>query len=202
MMALAISLSGMAQGIEIGVYSGYVPGSRTMYNYNGYRLRFNDGANFGASIGVTTPVGVTAEFNFMQFSTTVSQDGGIVDIVGRQPVSIQYYQLGALKPINLNNENLIPFGLVAIGLSNFNPTQQPESFQRLAFSFGLGLKYFFTPLLGIRLQARMLMPVYFGGVGIGCGIGTGGASCGGNAYFGSEIIQADFGGGVVLRFNQ
>ena len=61
------------------------------------------------------------------------------------------------------------------------------------------MKYFFTDVVGIKVQARLLMPLYFGGVGIGCGIGTGGANCGGGATFGSEIIQGDFTGGVVLR---
>ena len=43
------------------------------------------------------------------------------------------------------------------------------------------------------------MPLYFGGVGFGCGIGTGGSGCGGGVGMGSEILQADFTGGVVLR---
>jgi hypothetical protein len=47
----------------------------------------------------------------------------------------------------------------------------------------------------------MLMPLYFGGLGFGCGIGTGGSSCGGGATFGTEIIQGDFTGGIVLRIN-
>ena len=202
MMALAIALSGMAQGIELGAYGGYMPSSKTMYNYYGYRLRFNDGANFSASLGVSTPVGVTAEFNFTSFSSSITQEGGIPDIVKPQPVNIQYYQIGVLRPLDVNNENLIPFGLVAIGASHFNPTELPEDYWRFAFSLGVGLKYFFTPVVGIRLQARMLMPMYFNGFGFGCSIGSGGSGCGGGAGFGSEIIQGEFSGGVVLRFNQ
>lgn len=64
---------------------------------------------------------------------------------------------------------------------------------------GLGIKYFFTDVIGIKAQARLLLPLYFNGIGFGCGIGTGGASCGGGAGFGSEIVQGDFTGGVVLR---
>ena len=66
-------------------------------------------------------------------------------------------------------------------------------------NLGIGVKYFFTDVVGVKFQARLLMPMYFGGVGFGCGIGTGGSSCGGGATFGTEIIQGDFTGGLVFR---
>ena len=74
-----------------------------------------------------------------------------------------------------------------------------QSFNPVRFSIGLGLgaRYFFTPMIGIRLQARLLMPLYFGGAGFGCGSG----GCSSGAYFGVEIFQGDFTGGVVIKIN-
>jgi hypothetical protein len=92
--------------------------------------------------------------------------------------------------------------MFSLGASRFDPTEQNEDAWRFAVALGVGIKYFFTDAVGIRLQARMLMPLYFGGVGFGCGIGTGGSSCGGGAYFGTEILQGDFTGGVVIRIDK
>ena len=194
-----LSEKALAQ-IEINAYSGWVPSSKTAYNYSGYRLRIDGSQNYGGGIGITTPVGLI-EFSYMGFSSTLSQDGGINDNVDTQPINVNYYQLGILKTL-MEHEKLVPYGMLTLGVSNFNPQNDPANPARFSIALGLGMRYFFTETVGIRLQARLLMPLYFGGVGFGCGIGTGGSSCGGGATFGTEILQGDFTGGVVLRINQ
>lgn len=184
--------------IEINAYGGWVPASKTMYSYNGYRLRIDGAGNFGIGLGYVTPYGMVAELSYMRFSSTLSQDGGIVEIVERQPINVEYYQLGIQKPFQ-DSETLVPYGLISLGVSRFNPTEQTEDYWRFAINLGLGVKYYFTETIGIKVQARLLMPLYFAGAGFGCGIGTGGSGCGGGVGFGSEILQADFTGGVVLR---
>jgi opacity protein-like surface antigen len=195
-MAL-ISQTAMAQ-LELNVYGGYVPPSNTMYSYNGYRLRIDGAGNFGVGLGYETPYGVVAELSYMRFSSILSQNGGIQDIITDQPINVEYYQLGFQKAFQ-EGDTFVPYGLFSLGASRFNPTEQRDDAWRFAVNLGVGIKYFFTEKVGIKLQARMLMPLYFGGIGFGCGIGTGGANCGGGATFGSEILQGDFTGGVVLR---
>lgn len=187
--------------IEINAYAGYVPASHTMYNYNGYRLRIQDAGNYGIGVGVATPIGAVAELSYMRFSSTITQDGGIIEVVKPQPISVEYYQLGVNKPF-MDDDKVVPYGLLSLGLSRFNPKNDPNDYFRFAVNAGLGLKYYFTESVGIRLQVRMLMPLFFNGVGFGCGIGTGGGGCGGGASFGTEILQADFSGGVVLKINK
>jgi opacity protein-like surface antigen len=196
----AVSQPVLAQ-IEINVYGGYVPNSKTMYSYNGYRLKIDGNGNFGVGLGYNTPFGIVGELSYMRYSSTLSQDGGIVEIVDPQPINVEYYQLGLMKPL-MDGETFIPYGLFSLGASRFNPTEVSEDYWRFAVNLGVGMKYFFTDKVGIKVQARMLMPLYFGGIGFGCGIGTGGSSCGGGAYFGAEIIQGDFTGGVVLRLGE
>lgn len=188
----------MAQ-FEVNIYGGYVPASKTMYSYNGYRLRIDGAGNFGAGLGYVTPYGIVAELSYMRFSSELYQDGGVVEIVERQPINVEYYQLGVMKPL-MEGETFVPYGMFSLGASRFNPTESSEDAWRFAVAGGLGMKYFFTDNIGIKAQARILLPLYFGGIGFGCGIGTGGSGCGGGAGFGSEIIQGDFTGGVVLRF--
>lgn len=188
----------MAQ-LELNVYGGYVPPSRTMYSYNGYRFRIEGAGNFGAGLGYTTPFGIVAELSYMRFSSEIYQDGGIIEVVERQPINVEYYQLNIMKPI-MEGETFIPYGMFGLGATRFNIPELPNETWRFGVSGAVGMKYFFTDVIGVKAQARLLLPLYFNGIGFGCGIGTGGASCGGGAGFGSEIIQGDFTGGVVLRF--
>lgn len=196
-VTLFTSQAAMAQ-FELNAYGGYVPASKTMYTYNGYRLRIDGGGNYGVGLGYTTPYGIVAEFSYMRYSSEIYQEGGIIDIVERQPINVEYYQLGVMKPL-MEGSTFIPYGAFSLGAARFDPTLETKDAWRFAVTGAVGMKYFFTETVGIKVQARLLLPLYFAGVGIGCGIGTGGSSCGGGAGFGSEIIQGDFTGGVVLR---
>lgn len=197
---IGINIQEAVAQFEINPYAGWVPASKTMYSYNGYRLRIDDAGNFGVGLGYVTPFGVVAELSYMRFSSTLSQDGGVVEIVNPQPINVEYYQLGVQKPLMEGSTSFVPYGMFSLGASRFNPTEYSEDYWRFAINAGLGIKYFFTENIGIKAQARILFPLYFGGIGFGCTIGTGGSGCGGGAGFGSEIIQGDFTGGVVLRF--
>ena len=190
----------MAQ-FELNLYGGYVPASKTMYTYNGYRFRIDGGGNFGAGLGYVTPYNIVAELSYMRFSSEIYQDGGVVEVLERQPINVEYYQLGVMKPL-MEGSSFVPYGAFSLGATRFNRPESVEGGETWRFSItgALGIKYFFTDAFGIKAQARLLMPLYFNGVYLGCGISTGGSGCGGGAGFGSEIIQGDFTGGVVLRF--
>ena len=192
-LALLSNEKALAQ-IEINAFTGWVPASKTAYNYSGYRLRIEGAQNFGGGIGMNTPVGLI-EFSYMGFSSTLTQDGGI-QVVEDQPINVNYYMIGIAKTL-MENEKFVPYGLFNIGASNFNMSEQSYNPVRFSIGLGLGARYFFTPTIGIRLQARLLMPLYFGGAGFGCGSG----GCGSGAYFGVEIFQGDFTGGVVIKIN-
>lgn len=189
----------MAQ-FELNAYAGYVPASKTMYTYNGYRFRIEGAGNFGVGLGYSSPYDIVAELSYMRFSSEIYQDGGYVEVLERQPVVVEYYQLGMQKPL-MEGSTFVPYGAFSLGATRFHrPESTADDSWRFSITAGLGMKYFFTDAFGIRAQARLLMPLYFNGTYLGCGIGTGGASCGGGAAFGSEIIQGDFTGGVVLKF--
>lgn len=203
LLALALLINeGVFAQVQINVFGGYVPSSKTAYNYSGYRLRIDDGANFGVALDFALPLkGIEAELSYTHFSSTLSQDGGIVDNVETQPIIVEYYQLGVLRPLK-EDDSFVPYGLLTLGMARFAPELATQDYFRFAMNAGLGMKYFFTDKVGIRLQARLLMPLYFSGAGFGCSIGTGGSGCGTGVGFGSEILQADFTGGVVLKVGQ
>ncbi len=196
-LVLAIVVTSSAQ-IELNVYGGYVPGANTAYSYSGYRLRIDGGGNFGIGIGKTLPNKMTVELSYNHFESTLKQSGGLFVEVPEQDITVEYYQIGTLKPL-MEGETFIPYGLFSLGASRFAAEKASQDHWRFAINAGLGMKYFFTDKVGIRLQARILMPLYFQGAGFGCSIGTGGSSCGTGIGMGSEILQADFTGGVVLK---
>ncbi len=199
LLLVAIVFNSNAQ-IELNAYAGYVPGAKFAYNYNGSRLRIDGGGNFGFAIGKVLPNAMTVELSYNRFGSTLKQDGGL-NIFEPRDITVEYYQLGALKAL-MEGETFIPYGLFSLGASRFAPAEASQDYWRFAINAGLGMKYFFTDKIGIRLQARLLMPLYFAGAGFGCGIGTGGASCGTGIGMGSEILQVDFTGGIVLRVGQ
>jgi hypothetical protein len=112
--------------------------------------------------------------------------------------TMNYYMLGF--NYHAMDGPLVPYGIVNVGLLNVK-SKESESYSQNSFvaGGGLGIKYFLSDMVGIRLQARLLVPMRFTGVSIGCGIGTGGAGCGTGVSSYSNIIQGDFTGGVVLR---
>lgn len=194
-------LSANAQ-IEINIYGGYVPGASTLYSYKGYRLRIDGGGNFGVALNADLPLkGIQAEVSYNHFSSTLKQDGGILGAVETQPIIVEFYQVGVLKPLK-EGSPLIPYGLFTLGVARYAPEKAKEEYWRFAINAGLGAKYFISDKFGLRFQARLLMPLYFSGAGFGCSIGTGGSGCGTGVGFGSEILQADFTGGVVLKLGQ
>ena len=121
-----INYTAIAQ-IEINAYGGWVPAANTMYSYNGYRLRIDGAANYGIGLGYATPYGIVAELSYMRFSSEISQNGGVQEIVERQPINVEYYQLGVQKPFQ-DSETLVPYGLFSLGASRFNPTEETEDY--------------------------------------------------------------------------
>lgn len=200
LLLFAIVISSNAQ-IELNAYAGYVPGAKFSYIYSsGGRLRIDGGGNFGFAIGKVLPNTITVELSYNHFESVLKQDGGL-SVFEPRDITVDYYQLGMLKPL-MEGETFIPYGLFSLGASRFAPEGASEEYWRFAINAGLGMKYFFTDKLGIRIQARILMPLYFAGAGFGCGISTSGSSCGTGIGMGSEILQADFTGGVILRVGQ
>ena len=65
---------------------------------------------------------------------------------------------------------------------------------RFSFSFGGGAKLFFTDNIGIRLQGRLFIPLYFNGGYIYGGGSGGGIALSGGAY----LIQGDLTAGLIF----
>jgi hypothetical protein len=106
---------------------------------------------------------------------------------------IEYWQLGVVRPLQMGKVQ--PYGVVGVGAASFNPVGSTWGTEWLfAAHFGGGAKIFLSESIGLRLQARALLPMTFGGGGLWCG--TGGCSVGVGSY--STFIQFDFTAGLTI----
>ena len=200
----------MAQGafaqVEISGFGGWLwTGSIPAWLQD---IKVSDMGNYGVTAGVRVREEMLVEFEWNHTENEAyfrEYDNGVLppgsDFV-KMPLTLNYYMLGFnyLVPYN---EPLVPYGLVNVGIlstkSAGSDNIAPNSNTWFTAGLGGGLRYYLSDRIGIRLQARLLLPMQFGGVGFGCGIGTGGGGCGAGVSTYTNIIQGDFTGGVVLK---
>lgn len=178
------------KGIELSGYTGWMLGGKVNL-YNG-SLKIEDGQNWGITLAFPIAPGMKAELMYNRLVSDL-----IVREYGNPPyvattVATQYFHIGAVK--ELMYEGVVrPYGTGSLGAAIFSDREGFYS-DKWRFSIGLGggLKIFPTDRIGFRLQARMLVPLYFNGIWIGTG--------GGGATASSSIVQGDFTGGLILAF--
>jgi hypothetical protein len=192
-ISLAVPWNLNAQNIEFAPHVGYMLGG----NFRGYEgeVKIGDGLNYGFTLDFEMAPGTQFEFMYNRLDSDLklraynrSGDEHLFDL------STQYFQVGALR--EGSDGNVRPFGTFTMGTTVFDP-KSPEYNSLWRFSIGLGggVKAFVSDRIGIRLGARLLMPVYFSGGGLWCG--TGGCSVG--IGTGTAIAQGDFTGGLIFR---
>lgn len=161
-------------------------------------VKVTDKANYGARIGVKVDFNTVVEFEYNRTEAEIIVPGAQTDSTGRIGFVANYYMLGGVY--ETGDDQLVPFGIFNIGMTNFKGTEGAgQSFNTFTVGAGGGIKYFLSDAIGIRLQARLIFPMTFSGVGFGCGIGTGGGGCGTSVGGYSSIIQGDFTGAIILR---
>lgn len=185
-------------GVEITPIYGYsLNGSVNMYRA---KFKMENAAHFGGIISVEVMPGTYGEFSYTRSKTTAKYDDfAFPEKSAKYDMAIDYFQLGGVK--ELTQGPLVPFGMASLGITWFNMQTHGVS-DHVSFSAALGggIKYFISDRIGIRLQGRLLLPMYFSGGGLFLGIGTGGPSTGVGISTGVLAVQGDFSGGLIFRF--
>ncbi len=181
--------------IELTPMVGYALNGSLVFTSG--KVKFDDNINYGLALSVATRYGTFIE---AMYSFTASKTYYTSYILGSGNKSfttnINYIQLGGVK--EFKDGQIRPFGSLSLGASGFVPQERGyESWWSFAMNLGLGVKINISEKIGIRLQARMLMPLDFYGIGIFCGTG----GCGGGVSLSSNVIQGDFMGGLVIGIN-
>ena len=175
--------------IILEAFGGWLWTGSAGYNSS---IKVDDKGNYGLRGGISPNTGMVIEFEWNHTDTRLNWNsvGGGDE---KEDVAMNYYLLG----FNMEKSEgpAIPYGLVNIGVLNIQGKETNFSENWFTVGLGGGLKYYLTDKLGIRLQARLFLPMQFGGIGFGCGGGGCGSGVSGYAY----TIQGDFTGGIILK---
>jgi len=193
LIALVLSFSTFAQ-IEIIPSVGYMFGG-SMNFYEG-KYKVADGMDYGISVHVPLRDIVDIEMNY----TRMDSDGRFIAYAGQgisdkeTPMSTNYFQIGSIKYLPIDNPQIKPFGSFSLGVTWFDMQNYDD---RVLFSatMGIGAKIMITDDIGIIVRGRLMMPMFFGGVGFYAGSGGSGLTL--NSY--AALVQGDFNGGLVFK---
>ncbi len=206
LVAAMMPQQGLSQdkGIEIGgTYSYMWAGSCHLYQGE---IQMEDGSQWGGFASFSLRPDTKLELSYLNSQSNakfyaysyIPQDFPQLNDVNT-PVTIQYFQLGSIYQIDKGKAS--PFFGVYLGAAYFHPTgTAPKGVTysdkwNFAMSFAGGVKLYASDKFGIRLQGRLLLPMYFSGGSMY--VGTGGAGVAVGA--GIPIVQGDVGVGIFLR---
>ena len=181
------------QKTEIFGLAGYLTNGRVTAAQG--TLKFKDNVSYGFGVDVPVNRNMQAEISWSMSPSQATLDMYLGNSNQLTDVYIHTFQAGALIEPN-KQQKARPFGLISLGASLFSPSDSKYSDKWLfSFALGAGLKVDLSKKVGIRLQARLIVPTQFAGTSIWFGSGGGGVSVG--AY--STIAQGDFTGGLYIR---
>jgi hypothetical protein len=162
---------------------------------------------YGASLGYQIRPGYGIELSWFYVPTNVffrSNGLSFPSSQSKASLSENWIQLGGVYS-PLRRGKLEPYFTLSAGLVILSPdtahltdgsTLTPQTQVEFAFTAGLGLKFWVTPMIAIRAEFRTLVPVYFNGGGFY--VGTGGAGVGLSG--GIPFAQFAFTGGLTFAF--
>jgi long-subunit fatty acid transport protein len=187
-----------AQNVELTVLGGWQWTAKV--NTTEGDIKVSDPGNFEAAIGYYIQPGLQAELSYTYTKAVATIDPEPASTIPAgflADVAFHYFLVSGLREIETGNEKVVPYVLGSLGTVYIHPTNSVyDDTWKFAFGFGAGAKIYLSERFGLRLQARLLMPVFFEGLGFW--FGTGGADVG---YSGAiPIVQGDLSGGLTARF--
>ena len=196
-LSLFISTESLAQA-EIFGFGGYMTYSSVAVSEG--TLSFDDGLNYGFGLDVGINRGLLVELNYTQNQTSarLRRFNGIEEPLF--DINTHYFQLGAQYEFRkTSKQKAVPYTLLTLGATLFDAKDASLSdVWRFSVAFGGGGKIYLSEKIGLRLQARLLMPLTFSGGGLWCG--PGGCSVGVGSW--ASIVQFDFTGGIFVRLGK
>jgi len=199
-IVLAFSQStSYAQRVELTAFGGYQYwGAYKYYSGLNYgKLALDAGPCYGGMLGIEL-----AENSFVELVYN-HQDSRLIDRPdygvdkALVDVGVNYFMINGVRTITVN-EQVEPYATLGMGAALFDPVSSAKNYHSLwkfAVDFGVGVKYFVSDKVGIRMGIGFWAPIQ--GVGLGVGVGTGGAYAGASAY--TTVIQMNATAGLIFR---
>jgi hypothetical protein len=184
-----------AQRIELSPLIGYETGAYV--NTRLGRIHAVGGMDFGGSMDINIGNGRWAELSFTQLNSSMDYESGLTT-ERLSDLIIDYYSAGILQEMK-PGAKVTPYGLFTLGLVNYNPSSNDyHNANKMHMSIAGGIKINASEKVGLRLQARLLMPIYYEGGYIFAGSGGSGYGVTG----GFKGVQGDFTAQLTLRLGK
>ncbi len=185
-------ISDVSAQTEIFGFGGYM--MTTSVSVREGDLQIKDVPNYGLGVDITMRRGIQLELLWISAQTHVKikryPSGFTEDLFD---MNIHYFQVGGVWEMGRGKAR--PFGAFTVGATLFDAKDATRSDEWLAsMTFGGGGKFDLSKSIGIRLQARILVPLIFSGGGLWCG--TGGCGVGVGSY--TPFVQFDLTAGVYI----
>ena len=186
-----------AQSIELnGFYGWQLNGKAKLYDGE---FIMQSAPNYGGKLAVGLSTTTFVEFSYMRSDSegyfkpyNISKSPGET-----YQYSSNYITVAGLQEVDLGK--IRPLGTIGMGTVIWAPKDYDGTKWQFQFSLGAGFKIWLNDRFGLRAQGSMMMPLVWNGAGFGCGIGTGGSSCGGAVYTRITPFQGEFSGGLIIR---
>ena len=157
-------------------------------------LSLDDAFSYGFGIDIGVDRYMQAEISWSMSASKANLDQYLGEDLPLSDLFIHHFQAGALIEPK-KGEKVSPFGLITLGASLFHPTKEIYDDQlRFSFAVAGGVKVYVSEKVGLRFQARLIVPMQFAGTSVWFGSGGGGVSVG--AY--TSFVEADFTGGLFI----
>jgi hypothetical protein len=180
-----------AQRFELSPFIGYETGSK-VYTSLGY-IYVGGGMDYGGSFDFKLGGNRYAEISFSHLMSGLSVDDGTNEVYVCD-LGLNYYSFGILQETKPQSK-ISPYALLTLGWVNYNPEKEDISGEnKMHVSLAGGIKIKASERIGFRLQARLLMPVFYAGANFNSS--TGGTST--NVSTTSVAFQGDFTAALVF----
>ena len=187
--------------IEFAAMGGYFLGGRVEFWEGTFDMQDAPVYNITASIPTIKGNNIEVSYSFTSSTGvfTPYHNAGIGYSRTEAPLNTHYALIGSYQQFSTGGR-VTPFIGISIGAAIYDYQYKNNSaVWRFAGSLGGGVKIDISKKIAIRLQGRLLMPMYFAGVGFYAGVGSGGTSSGLSMNAGSIAIEGDFSGGLVFK---
>ena len=182
-----------AQRVEIMPFGGYQFGG--VFRLVNGELEIKANPCFGLVFGINLREHILIEFLYSRQETGME----FIEHPSRERtdlfnMAIEYCQVGMNYHFGFGN--YIPFGMFSLGVSRFDPYETGTGSEYFfAIGGAGGVKMFITENVGVRFQARLLIP-FQAGSDLFCKDGE----CKVRVSSGTGIAQGELSAGLVLRF--
>ena len=182
------------QQIEIAPFVGFLF-TGNLQTLDG-ELKIDNSFNYGMALDIRISDDLLIELLYNRTDTEVGLRKEYYNTTDYLfDMSVEYFQAGV--QVETETGQFRPFAAFTIGATYFNPKDSNyETDWKFSFTAGGGVKYYFTDNLGIRLQWRFLVPIYFSSASIFCNDGYCGIFITGGTY----LLQYDLTAGLTFGF--